>query len=264
MAYDDNDEMRTKIREALGALMDGPPAKGAVAIANDIKRKQKTLGITGAPSHDTITRVQKGEHVGRTRLEWIYVYLVHSEKLLDPSLSFGDGARDPVFQTLVHQFVVRKHNLDDCERMQGKFGLYFNSEDIHDSVVMGAIEFSYNAASKSFEVTELQSSTLPPRIERWTGYYFHRRERYILVMRGESRHLRHTPKFYVLNTPHVDHDDGVSEIGGKMLKLGSGGSYTGGSFSTKVLLRRSPEAFGKCEVVPRSKVPPNILREIDP
>ena len=83
-------------------------------------------------------------------------------------------------------------------------------------------------------------------------------------MRGESRHLRHTPKFYVLNTPHVDHNDVVSEIGGKMLKLGSGGSFTGGSFATKVLLRRSPMAFDICEVVPRSEVPPDILREIDP
>src|SRR5882762_1474873 len=85
----------------------------------------------------------------------------------------------------------------------------------------------------------------PRRVERWTGYYFHRRERFILVMRGESRFLRHTPKFCVLNTPSVDDDDLVSEIGGKMLKLGSGGSYTGGSFATKVLLRRDPEAFTK-------------------
>jgi len=83
-------------------------------------------------------------------------------------------------------------------------------------------------------------------------------------MRGESRFLRHTPKFCVLNTPSVDHDDLVSEIGGKMLKLGSGGSYTGGSFATKVLLRRDPEAFTKCEVLPRSKIPADILNEIDP
>jgi hypothetical protein len=162
---------------------------------------------------------------------------VFKETILDPSLT-GRAVRDPVFQTLVHQYIVREHNIADCAFLEGKFRLYFNSEDVPDSVVIGTMEFAQNAATKAFEVKELQSSTSPRRVERWTGYYFHRRERFILVMRGESRFLRHTPKFYVLNTPSVDDDDLVSEIGGKMLKLGSGGSYTGGSFATKVLLRR--------------------------
>ena len=258
-------DIQAKCRAALLALRAAQPPdrKGPNAIANYMNKNRAVFLITGdPPSHDTIRRCRDGIEVGTPSLEWIYAYLVHTGKLLDPSLTFANRSTpDPVFQTLLHQYVVRPHNLTDCPLLEGEFALYFNSEDVPDSVVLGAIKFSQNAVTKAFEVTEIQSSIEPRRVENWSGYYFHRRNHFFLFMRGESRVLRRVPKFYILNTPHTDDDDRVSNIGGRMLKIGSGGGRT---FAAKVLLRRDPEAFSKCDVLPRSQIPHTILNEIDP
>lgn len=273
----DTPEIRAKIRGALADLRTAPPPdrKGPNAIANYlVKNRAIFLDMTGEPpSHDTIRRCRDGIEIGEAPLGWIYAYLVHIGKFLDPTLAFATRSTpDPVFQMLLHRYAVRPHNLEDCPLLVGKFALYFNAEDIPDSVVRGAMEFSQNLATKAFEVTELQRSTKPPRAERWSGYYFHRREHFFLVMRGESRLLRRAPKFYILNTPHADDDDLVSDIGGRMLKIASGGGHTDpGTFATKVLLRRDPEAFNKCDVLPRSALTADpddpddtLLKEIDP
>jgi hypothetical protein len=263
MSFENSPATRATVLKELRAYMAGPPTLGPYAVETDISKNKAILG--GTVSHDTLERCRTSEEELRpSRLRVLYNFLVLRGRIFDPDLEFPDTIGDPIYRLLEHFFGVRPHNRDVCTLLDGNYGLYFRSEDINGSVIVGAMGFSRNQTSQGFEVRELQESTRPRRVERWNGYYFARRERIVIVTRGEGRILQKTPKFYVLNTPHIDdteQDEVVSEIGGTMLKLGSGGSNTG-AFSTKVLLRRDPDAFNKCNVVPIETIDPDIRNEL--
>jgi hypothetical protein len=263
MSFQDLPEPRVEICSKLGVYMAGPPRRGAVAVANDIGRNAHVLG--GTVSHDTIKRCVNGEECRPGSLEILYNFLALRGQIFDPDVHFPEQGADQVFRLIEHFFGVADNNRVLCTLLDGNYSVFFHSEDINESVVVGALEFSRNQATRAFEIKELQSSKRPRRIEKWNGYFFARRERIIMVLRGEGPILRETPKFYVLNTPHADETENgalvVSEIGGTMLKLGSGGRHTG-AFSAKVLLRRDPKAFDKCDVLPVSQIDADILREI--
>lgn len=260
MAFEDTPGIREQIRTKLCAYMEGPPPHGPYAIESDIRKNKAILG--GTVSHDTIERCRKGEEERRPKkLKVLYTYLVLRRQIFDPDLHFPETIADPIYRLLEHFFGVREHNRDLCTLLDGTYSLFFRSEDINESVVIGAVGFSRNPLTQAFDVAELQESKRPRRVERWNGYYFARRERVVIVVRGQGRILRDIPKFYVLNTPHADDGELVTEIGGTMLKLGSGGTNTG-AFSAKVLLRRNPTAFEECDVVAISQVDSDVLREI--
>ena len=264
MAFEDSPAVRAKVRDALRAYMAGPPPRGPYAVESDIRKNQAILG--GTVSHETIVRCRDGDERKRrpSRLRTLYHFLVFRRQIFDPDVQFPEIVADPVYQMLEHFFGVRLHNRALCSLLDGNYSLFFRSEDISQSIVVGAVAFSRNKETQAFEVTELQQSERPRRVERWNGHYFARQERIVIVERGKGQILRDTPKFYVLNTPHADETDNgqvVTEVGGTMLKFGSGGTNTG-AFSAKVLLRRDPEAFDKCNVVPIETVDPDILNEI--
>jgi hypothetical protein len=274
MAFEDTPAIRELIRTKLCTYMAGPPPRGPYAIETEIRKNKAVLG--GTVSHDTIERCRKGEEERRPgKLRVLYTYLAFREAIFDEDLNFPKAIADPIYRLLEHFFGVREHDRDLCTLLDGTYRLFFRAEDINESVVVGAVSFSRNALTQAFEVKELQRSRQPRRVERWSGYYFARQERIVMVLRGQGSILRDTPKFYVLNTPHADDSDGgdncngngngngevVTEIGGRMLKLGSGGSNRS-AFSAKVLLRRYADAFEECDVVPLSTVAPDILNEI--
>jgi hypothetical protein len=270
MAFENTPAIRAEIRTQLCAYMAGPPPRGPYAVESDIRKNKAALG--GTVSHDTIERCRRGDFERRPgKLEVLYKFLVSQRLIFDADLQFPDIVADPIYRLLEHFFGVRVHNRDLCMLLDGTYSLFFRAEDITDSVVVGAVEFSRNPVTQALEVKELQESKRPRRVERWNGYYFARQDRIVIMLRGQGRILDGTPKFYVLNTPHADDDgdDGegsaqvVTEIGGTMLKLGSGGSNTGrGAFAAKVLLRRDPTAFENCDVVPIPDTDPDILKEI--
>ena len=260
MPFQDSLQARADVHAKLAAYMAGPPRRGAVAVAGDIARNADLLG--GAVSHDTIKRCEQGAARSERTFRVVYNFLVLRGRIFDPELELSEqAAGDPVYKLLEHFFGVRRHNRDLCTLLDGNYSLFFHSEDINGSVVRGALSFACNEMTQAFEVNELQASRRPRRVERWKGYYFGRRERIVVVLRGEGRILRDTPKFYVLNTPHADEGELVTEIGGTMLKLGSGGTNTG-AFSAKVLLRRDPAAFDQCDVLPERQIDPDVLLEI--
>jgi hypothetical protein len=255
-------EAEDRVREARRALrsyMAGPPKRGSVSIANHIKTLAAKLGGTVSP--DTLERFRKEDVEKPYQFEIIYRFLVHEGAIDDPTVVFEDHLlADPVFYALKSFFAVRANNLELCARLAGDYSLHFRSEDVADCVVVGAMRFSRNEETGAFHVHENQASKKPRRLEQWAGYYVARKDRIIIVLRGVGKILGATPKFYVLSAPHVDESDLVTEIGGTMLKLGSG---TGkGVFSAKVLLRREPKAFDNCDVVRAGLIDDDVLREI--
>jgi hypothetical protein len=260
MAFEDTPDAAATIGEKLRAYMAGPPKRGAVAIANDIKRNHQQLG--GTVAHDTVKRCHGGTAIRASSLKIIYNFLTLRGQIIeDDNLIDNNLPADEIFKTLTDFFDVREHNLDLCSLLEGDYSLFFRSEDISEKAIVGAMRFTRSDATTAFEVQELQESKRPRRVERWNGYYFARRERIVVILRGEGRILRNAPKFYILNTPHADEGETVTEIGGTMLKFGSGGTQTG-AFSAKVLLRRENDAFGKCEVLPLADIDQDVLREI--
>ena len=160
--------------------------RGPYAVETDIRKNKSLLG--GTVSHDTIERCRRGEEERRpSKLRVLYYFLVLRRRIFDPDIQFPETIADPIYRLLEHFFGVRPHNRELCTLLDGTYSLFFRSEDINESVVIGAVAFSRNPGTQAFEVRELQQSKSPRRVERWNGYYFGRRERIILIMQGEVR-----------------------------------------------------------------------------
>jgi hypothetical protein len=257
-------QTRDDIREKLRTFMAGPPRKGPVAIASDIKRVGQTISENypiEAPSHETVKRFINDEGITLPKfIEAFYVYLVYRKVMFDPDYRFPDRPdADRVSWLIHHFFSVRPHNRGFCHSLVGLYSLYFRSEDINRHVVRAAMSFSFDEAKDAFEVTETQKRQNSGAVELWSGYYFARRNKPIIILRGEGEFLDNMPKFYILKEPQRD-EQHATEAGGMAIKIGSGAR--GGVFATKVLLRRDPEALAKCDVVHDREIPEDILDEI--
>jgi hypothetical protein len=251
------------VREQLRAYMQSTEsAKGPEKVEAEILACRAQRGHS--LSHDEVKRCRDDEALGRRSFEIIYKFLILKGFIFDPDVVFPDQLpSDPAFNLLTHTFAVKQNNLELSALLIGNYSLFFKSEDFLDRVVHRAIKFQKNNATAAFEIEEPQLTKQPRRIERWTEYYFARKERIVIILKGERR-LESVPKFYVLHTPHFAYsDDGVeytSEIGGITLKLGTGVGRS--AFAPKVLLRRDPEAFKNCDIVSPSDIPPDVLPEI--
>jgi hypothetical protein len=265
MPFVDGPGQRALVRQKLRAYLAAPPHKGTIALASTINSHKATIAThvnkAGSPiSHDTIDRFLneddggRGPKVRRTNVDIIYRFLAQAGLIIDPALGFHS---DPVFQVVEDFYSVKENDLQHCKWLLGTFSLFFRSEDLTDHVVVGAMRFSVEKGKDVFKIAELQERKDVPATERWSGYYFSRKDRFAAILRGEGP-LEAIPKFYILHAPHSDKHKHIAEIGGVMLKIGTIRSV----FWTKVLLRRDINAFRKCRVRPAGAFKASLLAEI--
>lgn len=156
-------------------------------------------------------------------------------------------------------FGARTRNVEFCQQLSGAYSLYFVSENFREHIVHGAMTFHYNPATNAFEVTEHQVFKDAGAIEQWTGFYFSRRNCIVMMLKGHGDSLDNLPKMYILN-PLIDINKQVTRAAGRMIKIGTGG--TAGICARRVLIKRDPDAFSKCDVLHRLDVERDIISEL--
>jgi hypothetical protein len=226
--------------------------RGSIAPKSDESRT--------AIDHGTITRFINNANRSHSRgVEILYNFLVYIGKIIDPDIVFSEKPHADQLYRIIHNFFgVRETNDKLCHSIVGTYQLYFLSEERRNHVVKGAMTFEYDNSKSCFKIFEHQENKKQKLVEDWEGYYYARKERLIILLRGMGERLDNIPKFYILRTPYPN-KNGVSEQTiGRMIKLGTDSAI----FDMPVLLQRDDDALKKCDVVPNREIAGDILHEI--
>jgi hypothetical protein len=266
----DTDLARQEIKLHLEAYMTRQglsPEQVAAEIDTWKPRIDPTARRPHLVSHDTIRRFLRGEAITFSRLRVVHRFLVLVREIPDDHVSRAYGNADITFDAMKEYFGITDDRVGECDTLlSGTYEFYAVSEDLRSPgkkyVVRGALRLWQDESSGALLVSEKQErhptkrqkGHAPVAREDWSGYFFMRKDRVVLVLRAWEM----LPKFYILEKRHYGEsggDEPATTMHGVMLKIGSGG----GVFHSKVYMRRNDEAFDHCDVVREGQIDAFIL-----